>query len=185
MDVFGAALLDYQKGVRDQPFLVHRDDGFTAEDHPGRYFQSDPWPHEEPAIAYVSGPALDVGCGAGRHLLWMERHGIEATGVDMSKEAIEVCRLRGCKNALEFNVLSDIDDRALPRAETITLFGNNTGIAGTCTLFHKLKGLVQPVGRIIVTGIDIAATENPAHLAYHERNSAVGRRRGEIKMQFE
>ena len=189
MDIFGIALLDYQKGMGDQPYRIHRDDGWWAEDHAERYFQRDPWPHEVPALSNVSGHTLDIGCGAGRHLLWFERHGIDAVGIDTSKEAVEVCRLRNCRQVLEFDVMSDANDGRLSKADTIALLGNNIGIGGTfagaCTLLERLKGLVKPDGQMIVTGIDVTATDNPTHLAYHEQNLAAGRRRSEIKMRFE
>jgi len=188
MDIFGTALLDFQRGGRGEPLQIHRDDGFVAQDSPNRYFQPEPWPHEQPAIAEVSGPVLDVGCGAGRHLLWFEKHGIDATGIDASNAAIEICRLRGCKSVYERDVMSNFDSLALTKAATITLFGNNVGIGGTfdgaCTLFRTLGRLAEPSGRIIVTGFNVAATENPIHLVYQELNIADGRRRGEIKMQF-
>ena len=140
-------------------------------------------------MAHVAGHVLDVGCGAGRHLLWLERRGITATGVDASDQAIKVCQLRECKNVFELDIMSSFEPSMLPQAATITLFGNNVGIGGTfdgaCALFRTLGRLAEPEGRVILTGIDIAATENPAHLAYHERNIAAGRRRGEIKMRFE
>jgi SAM-dependent methyltransferase len=189
MDIFGIALLDYQKGIGDQAYRIHRDDGWWAEDHAERYFQLDSWPHEILALSNVSDHTLDIGCGAGRRLLWFKRHGINAVGNDASKEAVEVCRLRNCNAALEFDVMSDTCDGKLSKADTITLLGNNIGIdgsfAGACTLFERLKDLSKPDGKMILTGIDVTATENPTHLAYHEKNRAAGRRRSEIKMRFE
>ena len=189
MDIFGIALLDHQMGISNQPYRIHRDDGWWAEDHAERYFQPDPWPNEVPALSNVSGHTLDIGCGAGRHLLWFERHGIDAVGIDTSKEAVEVCRLRSCRQVLEFDVMSDANDGRLSKADTITLLGNNIGIGGTfvgaCTLFERLKDLAKPDGQMIVTGIDVTATDNPKHLAYHEQNLAAGRRRSEMKMRFE
>lgn len=37
------------------------------------------------------GEALDIGCGAGRHLLLLQEMGWEAVGVDASKEAVRRC----------------------------------------------------------------------------------------------
>ena len=131
MDIIGIALLDYQKSIGDQPYRIHRDDGWWAEDHAERYFQIDPWPHEVPALSSVSGHARDIGCEAGRHLLWFERHGIDAVGIDASKEAVEVCRLRNCRQVLEFDIMSDANNNKLSKADPITLLDNNVGIGGT------------------------------------------------------
>ncbi len=40
---------------------------------------------------------LDVGCGTGSTLRELEKYG-QATGVDISEEAVKFCKLRGCKN---------------------------------------------------------------------------------------
>ena len=40
---------------------------------------------------------LDVGCGTGFNLKELERYG-QATGVDVSEEAVKFCKLRGCRD---------------------------------------------------------------------------------------
>ena len=40
-----------------------------------------------------STPVLDVGCGAGRHLLWLERQGFTAFGTDRAPNGLERARL--------------------------------------------------------------------------------------------
>jgi len=40
---------------------------------------------------------LDVGCGTGSNLRELEKRG-EATGVDVSEEAVKFCKLRGCSS---------------------------------------------------------------------------------------
>ena len=45
---------------------------------------------------------------------------------------------------------------------------------------------MAPNGRLLVTALDnIARADDPDHLAYHARNRAAGRPRGEITMRFE
>src|SRR5215831_14984734 len=39
-----------------------------------------------------STPVLDVGCGAGRHLLWLERHGFTAFGTDRAANGLGLTR---------------------------------------------------------------------------------------------
>jgi len=73
-------------------------------------------------------------------------------------------------------------------SETITLFGNNVGIGGTCAgsvrLLRKLHTICAQGGRLILTGLDVRKTENPVHLEYHAANLAKGRRRGEITIRL-
>lgn len=50
-------------------------------------------------IKLARGRILDVGCGSGRHSLYLQGKGFDITGVDFSPGAIEVCRLRGLRKA--------------------------------------------------------------------------------------
>ena len=45
---------------------------------------------------------LDVGCGTGATLRKLEEYG-QATGVDISEEAVKFCKLRGCRNVYRIN----------------------------------------------------------------------------------
>ncbi|MEL6678489.1 MAG: methyltransferase domain-containing protein [Pseudomonadota bacterium] len=186
MDIFGTALAAYLGGVRDREITIRRDDDSVDGHSPGLYFAEAPFPHEVAALARVEAPVLDVGCGAGRHLLWLQRQGLEAVGFDISPGAVEVCRARGCADVRCLDVLAGAD---LPEVGTALLFGNNIGLGGTrertVKLLRILRGAVRPGGRIVLTALDIAATQDPTHLAYHRRNAARGRPRGEIRIRLE
>ncbi len=97
MDVFGSALLDYQSGERDHQISIKRGDGFVDQHSPGLYFAADPQRHEAGVLGRVKGPVLDIGCGAGRHVLHLQQAGVEVAGVDTSDGAIETCHLRGAR----------------------------------------------------------------------------------------
>ncbi|MCK4414566.1 MAG: class I SAM-dependent methyltransferase [Candidatus Eisenbacteria sp.] len=45
-------------------------------------------------MSRVRGRILDVGCGAGRSMLYLQQKGRAVTGIDISPLAIEVCRRR-------------------------------------------------------------------------------------------
>ena len=45
------------------------------------------WTHLSPPQA----TALDLACGAGRHMRWLQAQGLQVTGVDRSPEAIAAC----------------------------------------------------------------------------------------------
>jgi len=63
-----------------------------------------------------STPVLDVGCGGGRHLLWLERHGFAAFGADRAPHGLGRARhlLLGEERAVRLAVA---DMRALPYAD--------------------------------------------------------------------
>ena len=50
-------------------------------------------------MEFVKGRVLDVGCGAGRCSLYLQRKGFDVIGIDNSPLAIKVCKLRGLKKA--------------------------------------------------------------------------------------
>ncbi|WP_179379413.1 class I SAM-dependent methyltransferase [Jannaschia marina] len=188
MDVFGEALRAYHAGRTEEVIHITRDDGWVDDHSPGVYFRDAPSPVEAAALAHAEGPLLDVGCGAGRHLLWCAGQGIAAHGIDVSPGAIAVCRERGLENVVLHDIMGPDQPNLPERPRTITLFGNNVGIggdfAGAVALFARLHRIAAPKGRLLLTGIDIARTDEPAHLSYHARNRAAGRRRGEIGMSF-
>lgn len=96
-DAIGQALLDFFHHGRGFE-IVERDDGdFHLGAGPALYFSEfDAWRQvERDAMDHVKGRVLEVGCGAGRFLLWLRDRGHEVVGIDNSPGAIEVCRLRG------------------------------------------------------------------------------------------
>ncbi|MEP1614497.1 MAG: class I SAM-dependent methyltransferase [Roseobacter sp.] len=188
MDLFGKALLAFYQGQNDAAIKLTRDDGWEDEHSPSLYFESEPFDFEKPALGIIDGPTIDVGCGAGRHLKWLNSQGYKAYGLDVSEGAIEVCRDQGFDSVELFDVLSQSTPDAPFVPENISLFGNNVGIGGTfegsTALFRNLHDMCAEGGRLILTGINVRETKNARHITYQEKNLAEGRRRGEIKIRM-
>ena len=190
MDLFGTALRDRVSGKLSNMLTIRRDDGHTDTHDPGLYFSETPFPHETKLLAQAKSPSLDVGCGAGRTLLWLDQRGIEATGIDLSFGAVEVSRSRGCRDVRHGDIMTSGVD-LLPRDafQTVFLFGNNVGIGGTmdgaAQLLQNIALVTRPGGQLFITGLDVAQTDNPNHLQYHLANLSKGKPRGEIVMRFE
>lgn len=127
-DLWGQVLMDHLEG-RSAQYRLEFDSGyevaFDAAEHFSSYFQ----PHELEALSFVHGRVLDIGPGAGRHMLWALSKGFRPTGVDRSPLAVEVCRRRGCGDL----TCADILDAELPPAtfDSVLLMGNNMGLAGS------------------------------------------------------
>ena len=99
-DAYGQVLYNFHRN--EESFeIFERDDGFIEIGDPSNYFThyNDWSPHQQKAMRYVRGRILDVGCGAGRHALYLQEEAEEVVGIDVSPLAVKVCRLRGVKNA--------------------------------------------------------------------------------------
>ena len=85
-DAYGQELWAYYKG-REVFEIVERDDGYIyASTYPKIYFSEyENWPlREKKAMEFVKGRVLDIGCGAGRHSLYLQKKGFDVLGIDNS-----------------------------------------------------------------------------------------------------
>jgi len=130
-DAFGQEIWAYYKGGESLE-IIERDDGyFDAASLPKMYFSEyEEWPiHEKGAMEFVKGRVLDIGCGAGRHSLYLQKKGFDVLGIDKSPLAIEVCKLRGLKKA---KIMSIEDVNFKPNSfDIIIMMGNNFGLFGS------------------------------------------------------
>ena len=67
------------------------------------------WVRDHADLLPVSGPALDLACGRGRHALWLAERGLEVLAVDRNPEAIDEIR----KAAVHRRLLIDAEVRDL------------------------------------------------------------------------
>lgn len=103
-------------------------------------------------------------------------------GIDVSPGAIEVARSRGVRD-VRLLPFEKVDD-SLGRFDTIVMFGNNFGLFGSPTKAKRLLRRLRPLAdRIVAASNDPYATDDPAHLAYQERNRKRGRMAGELRLR--
>jgi SAM-dependent methyltransferase len=186
-DAYGALMLALLDG-QGSPEIVERDDGFIEAGSYNQVYMAPfrRWPaHNRRAMRFVRGRALDVGCGAGRVCLHLQERGLEVVGIDISPGAVEVCRKRGVLDARVCRI-EDVD-ASLGVFDTVVMLGNNFGLfaskAKARRLLRRFHGLTSERGRIVAETRDIYQTDDPAHLAYHERNRQRGRMGGQIRMR--
>ncbi len=188
-DAFGQHLLAQYHSRTVASEIIERDDDYIdTGSEAGLYFMEyEQWsPTEQQAVALAQGRVLDVGCGAGRHSLYLQQKGFDVTAIDISPGAIEVCKLRGLKNAL-VRPIAGVDEFAPGSFETIMMLGNNFGLFGDP---HKAKLLLDKFSRVTSPEAQIiAGTRNPyqtdraEHLEYHQLNRRRGRMPGQIRMR--
>ncbi len=145
-DIFGRGLA----GARGGPYVAYRavaDDG-SARALPLRRWVCRPAAEEERVLTESRGPVLDVGCGAGRHLSALRRHGTPAVGVEISPVAVALARRDG-NIVLEGSIFSELPEWG--SWGTALLLDGNVGIGGDpAALLRRLAGLLAPGGCVLV-----------------------------------
>ena len=179
VDAFGQMLLD--EADRE---IVERDDGFVSTAMLVYFAPVRRWAAvERRALRWVRGRVLDVGVGAGRVALELQERGREVVAIDVSQGAVQVARRRGVRD-VRLLALEDVDE-SLGEFDTLVMFGNNFGLFGSRGKARRLLRQLRPfVRRIVATSNDPFGTEDPVHLAYHERNRNRGRMPGQLRLRI-
>jgi hypothetical protein len=107
-------------------------------------------------------------------------------GIDVSPSALEVARRRGVRDVRELPVTRV--GRDLGRFDTFVMFGNNFGLMGSRRrapwLLRRFRSIANEGARILATSVDPYKTDNPEHLAFHERNRERGRMSGQLRIRI-
>ena len=75
-------------------------------------------------------------------------------------------------------------DESLGHFDTIVMFGNNFGLFGSRSRAQRSLRRLRPLAdRIVAASNNPYATEDPAHLAYQERNRKRGRMSGQLRLR--
>jgi len=188
-DAYGAQLLAQYYSRANTSEIIERDDGYIATgSDPGLYFREyRDWSlPERRALRFAKGRVLDIGCGAGRHSLYLQGKGFAVTGIDVSAGAVKVCKLRGLQQVL-VRPISQVDKFKPAAFDTVLLLGNNFGLFANVKVakarLRKLSRITSPQARIITGTRNPYATDDPKHRQYHRRNRRRGRMAGQIRMR--
>ena len=156
-DLFGKAILDFQTNNSPEDIITETNISEADEMSVAYLFRNyNEMPKlEKKALQLCKGKILDVGCGAGSHSLYLQEKGFEVTSIDISENAIEVCSIRGLKNARVQNLLEVENEKF----DTIILLMNGSGIFETLNktsdYLQKLKSLLNENGQILIDSSDI------------------------------
>ncbi|HET6484566.1 MAG TPA: methyltransferase domain-containing protein [Actinoplanes sp.] len=201
-DVFGEMIRDayaVRTGVGPRPLaggrvprpvieVIEREDGLINGALADHYLaEPDEWQQQDHrALRLCRGHVLDIGVGAGRTAVELQRRGIAVTGLDTSAGAIAVARQRGLRDT----VLNTVDGyaSASARYDTFLLLGNNLGLLESAerapVFLDALARLANPGARIIAQGTDPFGTTDPVHVSYHQWNRERGRFGGQLRLRL-
>jgi 2-polyprenyl-3-methyl-5-hydroxy-6-metoxy-1,4-benzoquinol methylase len=187
-DIYGLLIKDtfINKGGFE---IIERDDGFIESRDAWKAYFLDykDWSDvEKKAIKFAKGKILDIGCGAGRHSLYLQRKGFMVTAVDNSPGSIEICKKQGIRNCLVLDI-KDID-KLNKKYDTFLLFGNNLGLLEDFKIGFKildnLKKIANHKAIIIASSVNPYLTKDPMHLNYHKKNIAKRLPAGRLRLRL-
>ena len=157
MDVFGKALMDFHNGDYTEDIKTHSslgDEDIIPLPYLFRSLEEMP-KIEQYALKLTKGKVLDIGCGSGSHSLHLQDSGLDVTGLDKSKGAIEVSKQRGLQSVVNSSIL----DFSGIQFDTLLLIMNGIGLCGTLDnlsdFLAHLKSLLLPDGQILLDSSDI------------------------------
>ncbi len=185
-DTFGEALMAYLEGGT-KFHEIERDDGKIDVIDTGWYFQPfSSWrPIEQKIAGYAQGKVLEIGCGAGRVSKYLESQGHQVIGIDLSAYALQAAMIYGASDSR----LIDANDMDFPEDyfDSASLLGNGLGLLGSLDASRRmlvnLSKIVRTNGVLIASSRDPAKTDDPQHLAYHQKNREQGKPIGLVKLR--
>lgn len=158
-DILGQAIYDYAMEEEKGDLLIHNTYGEPDEMPVEVYFREaeDFFDVEQKAIELCEGRVLDIGAGAGAHVLELQNQGFEVDALELSELASKVMYMQGIKSIITGSVFD------MPETEpydTLLLMMNTIGLVGTLdklgSLFVKLKRLLKPNGQLLFDSSDVA-----------------------------
>jgi SAM-dependent methyltransferase len=182
-DILGKALEDYIKGKRNKTF-IHRDDGFVDREPIERYFKTyADWSRVERKLIddRIKGSILETGCGIGEHLIYLQKKGFDASGVDISPKAIEIAKEQGVRNCYVMDARNMKFNKKFDKVLMLYYgFGLGGTFEGQIKLLNHIYALTKDKGQIIASSIDALKTDNPRHIAYQDHNKRKNKDYGDV-----
>lgn len=185
MDIWGRIYRDQWEGA-PHPHLIERNDGredtFETAAH---YFKAPRFSAEEEAFGHLTGPVLDVAAGPGSYAIYLQNHNLSVVAIDASPLAVKIAGMRGCLDARVMD-LRKLDFEAGSFGSVVSMgnsFGAHQDPDSLPAYLEGLRRLVVSDGVLVTSTIDPLATDDPGHLAYHERNRERGRPPGLLSVR--
>ena len=102
--------------------------------------------------------ALDLGCGSGRHAVWLAQRGWQVTAVDFSREALRQARERAAELAVDVDwIEADLVGYEPPEAafELVLVAYLHVPAHERRAILAKAEAAVGPGGTLLLVGHDV------------------------------
>jgi len=187
-DVLGFALTDcFLK--RSDGFLINivRDDGHISASNPEDWLSNKFSDMEKGMLSVIKTHSriLDIGCGAGKHAIYLQEKGNNVTGIDISGGSIKIAKKRGLAKAVNTSIW-DFHPKEDERYDYVTLFGYTIGLAGNIKglkqILSKLKSLLKTKGSVVLNSVDWRNPKENIHQNYQKGKIGY---KGLVKLRLE
>lgn len=167
---FGRGLLDHHRGERESP--VRQCDGEESKVHPVGDFYFGEF-RDEPAAdwvaAWLDGPLLDLGAGAGRDALYFQER-FETVALDVDPALVTLMDERGVADARRGDMFALREAFARDRFRSVLCLGTQLGLAksmqGLRSFLGDLAHVTTADGTAVVDGYDPDAEGAEAMLGF-------------------
>lgn len=185
MNTYSQALQNYHLGKEPDTYEIIRDDGYSSTVPVSVFFDNSNFDELELiALNNCTGKILDIGAGAGRHSLELQRRNANVTAIDISETAVSIMKHRDVERVLH----SDIMDLSTMKFDTLLMLMNGIGMVGNPNnleqFFKASKRLLTNNGVIVFDSLDVSITEDPVHVKYRERNVLNDKYSGQQKLKI-
>jgi len=180
MDVFGQALTDQFLYGKADTLNLYTSLGDLEEMPLDLFFRTEEeMPElERYALELCRGKVLDIGAGVGSHALFLQKHHVEVTALDISAAACDIMKQRGVSKI----ICGNIDQVELEQYDTLLMLMNGIGVFGKLKSFSKFleraKDLIHEGGQLLFDSSDIS-------YAYEEGPMPSTHYFGEVSYQYE
>lgn len=168
-NLFGKALADYYHKKQKSPFYICDEKGeypldliFFLNDKPEEY--------ECEILKYAKGKILEIGCGAGRIMKYLQECGHDVTGFDIDQTLILLCKERGINNVF---IESYINMEKFGIYDTIIALNRTIGITSTIAdakmLLQKCYTCSLENGVLIFDSLEVRPELSTTGLGIYER----------------
>lgn len=179
-DVLGQAIYDYYFKLKPAKLWIHNTFGAPDEMPLDVYFRSEfDMPELEwEALRLCKGKVLDIGAGAGSHVLYLQQQMLKATALEISPLACQVMEKRCVQNIIN----QDVFTYTGKTYDTLLLLMNGIGLAANINGLHHF---LQHVKNLLAAGGQILFDSSDVSYLYKKKPAAMNRYYGEIDFRYE